>query len=211
MMLVGVLWAIFAPLGLLIIAGLIATALRRFGRWIAIAAASIVTLVPVALLWSGDHAEFSSVCAQTRAKISSTGKADGILLNSETANSFGTRYIYDEGFSWFEARDIYNREKWVRYQREPDGRITSHPVVTPEAHYEVRETYARPFTHTGLTVVSVIDRTNGVELGHAGNAQFDGGRAKWLLGAWGSSQCPSGMLDPEGFRAFYHLAHDTLR
>ena len=211
MMLVGIIWAVFAPLILLASICLIAWALRRVGKWPAIALASVVTLVPVATLWLADHAEFATACEQAHAVVRATAKAEGFLLASETANSFGTRYIYHEGFSWFEARDIYNRDKWVRYERTADVKVVTRPVTAPEARYEVRETFTQPLTHTSLDIVSVIDRSTGAEMSRAGSAQFSGGRATWVLGAWGTSTCPSALSDSEGFRAFYHLARDTLR
>lgn len=211
MMLVGVIWAAFAPLILLACICLITWLLRRLGIWPATAIASVVTLLPVVALWFPDHAEYAIACEQAHVVVRSTAKAEGFLLASETANSFGTRYIYDDGFSWFEARDINNREKWVRYERAADGKVVTRPVTAPEARYEVRETFTQPHTHTSLNIVSVIDRSTGGEMSRAGTAHFNGGKVKWVLGAWGASTCPSAFSDSEGFHAFYHLARDTLR
>jgi hypothetical protein len=141
--------------------------------------------------------------------------ADGIFLNSGTANSFGTRYLLEEGFSWMEAPSIYTRGAWTRYERDSSAsnpnNIKTTEITALTARYEVREIFSQPFPHTGLSTTQVIDRSTAGVLAKAGRANFDGGRAKWFLGAWGTTDCPSAMRESDNFSAYYHLAKQTLR
>ena len=75
-------------------------------------------------------------------------KADGIFLDSPTANSFGMKYVQQLGFSWMEMRSIYDPNKIERVTRETDGRIRTEPIDGVTARYEVRETFEQPFSHT---------------------------------------------------------------
>jgi hypothetical protein len=55
----------------------------------------------------------------------------------------------------------------------------------------------------------VRERASDRLLAQAAQAHSDGGRAKWVLGAWGTSSCPSaGSRD---WSRWYHLARDVLR
>jgi hypothetical protein len=49
-------------------------------------------------------------------------------------------------------------------------------------------------------------------MAQAASANFDGGTAKWVLGAWGSASCPNPVTTAgsAAFQATYHLARDTL-
>ncbi|MBK6616649.1 hypothetical protein [Ottowia sp.] len=189
-------------------------ALRRAGagtrKALFLAACGVV--VPVASVWFWDREDFREVCeGEGRPQVLKRALADGVFLNSGTSNSFGMRYLHDEGFSWIEAPSIYRRNKWVRYEKQADGKITTTEIDSLTARYEVREVFSQPFGHTGLMQTQVVDRETGEVMARAGKANFDGGKAKWFLGAWGSSYCPSAMHSSEDFRAFYHLAKDTLR
>ena len=98
MMLVGLIWAVFAPLLLVPVIFGVAFAMRRLGWPRALALAAIIVLVPVATIHMRDRAHFSDLCREIgRPVIASRASADGILLTSPTANSFGTRYVRDEG------------------------------------------------------------------------------------------------------------------
>ena len=216
MMAIGLLWAALAPLSLVLAVVLAVWLLRRFGpaglsKARATIIAALIVLAPVAAIYAVDRSAFAKVCAaEAGAAIAEKASADGVLLNSPTANSFGMRYLQDEGFSWFEARDIYKRGHWVRYARDDKGAVVTTPVDAPTARYEVREDFEqRP--GIGVSKVDVVDRQTGKAIAHAASLTFDGGRLVWLLGAWGVASCPSAYSDPEGFRAFYHLAKDTLR
>jgi hypothetical protein len=178
--------------------------------------ATALVMSPVGALWLMDRADFQGVCDGVGAPVVyRKASADGIYLNSGTANSFGMRYLQDEGFSWVEAPSIYTRGAWVRYVRDTASRVAS-AIATVEipaltARYEVRESFSQPFPHTGLSITQVVERSTGEVLAKAGSANFDGGRAKWVLGAWGASRCPSAMQSSEAFGPYYHLARNTLR
>jgi hypothetical protein len=216
MMLVGFIWAALAPLSLVLLIALITWQLRRAWPRAAIPLATVLVLAPVATIWLADRAEFTSVCEGAgQPVIYRQAKADGIYLNSGTSNSFGMRYLYDEGFAWVEAPSIYKREAFVRYARDSASKdpnaITTTDIPAITARYEVREEFSQPFGHTGLSVTKVVDRTTGDVLAKAGSATFGGGRMTWVLGAWGQRSCPSAMSDSKGFTEYYHLAKRTLR
>lgn len=211
-MLLGMLWAAFAPVLLLVPIVWLTVALRKREIRRAPAVAVAVVLVPVGALWLYGDTEFRSVCDdQGRPTISQRAFADGVLLNSGTSNSFGMRYLQDEGFSWFEARSIYKRDGWVRYSKDADGKISTVDIDAPTARFEVREVFSAPFDHTHLSQTQVIDRQTGTVLSQAGSANYDGGWSKLVLGAWGMRSCPSAMFASEDFGRYYHLARDTLR
>ncbi len=212
MMLLGLIWAALAPLSLVVLIAVLSRALTpRLARW-AMPVACATVLVPVGALWWTDRSDFQAVCRDAGAPvIYQTARADGVFLNSPTANSFGMRYLHDEGFSWIEAPSIYRRGEWVRYSRDTAGTVHTAEISALSARYEVREVHSQPLPHTGLSQTEVVDRTTGRLMAKAGRASFDGGSAKWVLGAWGSSDCPSARSAPDAFNAYYHLAKRTLR
>jgi hypothetical protein len=213
MMLLGLIWAVGAPLLLLGTAALVVAALRSSGwprrrRWVL---ASGVVLLPVAVLWWQDYQEFVSVCESAgKPRILAHASADGIYLDSPTANSFGMNYLHQMGFAWMEMRSIYDRGKFERVTREKNGQFRTEPVDSISARYEVRESFEQPYPHTGLGMRRVIDRQTGQVMAEAGTAHFSGGRARWVLGAYGSRSFPSAMSDPEAFDQYYYLAQHTL-
>jgi len=213
MMLLGLIWALGAPLLLLGAVALVVVSLRTTGwsrrrRWML---ASGVVVLPVAFLWWQDYQEFVSVCEGAgKPRIHERANADGIFLDSPTANSFGMNYLHQMGFSWMEMRSIYERGKFERVIREADGKLRTEPVVAISARYEVRETFEQPYPHTGLSMRRVIDRQTGRVMAEAGSAHFSGGRARWVLGAYGSRSFPSAMSDSEAFDQYYYLAQHTL-
>lgn len=212
MMLVGVIWAALAPLILLVLIVGLARLLRNAPvRWPWVVA-TVVVLAPVLALWLRDRAEFASVCdGEGKPVVFRRDTADGVFLNSGTSNSFGMRYLQEEGFSWMEAPSIYTRGSWVRYVRDSTGKTQSTEIASLTARFEVRENFSQPFPHTGLSQTRVIDRQSGDVLAKGGSANFDGGTAKWVLGAWGTLSCPSAMRSSDDFTAWYHLAKRTLR
>ncbi len=212
MLLVGFIWAAFAPLLLVIPILALGYLLRRrdWARPMLVAAGLVATLV--AALYAMDRAAFSAVCREVgRPMVIERAIADGVYLNSGTANSFGTRYIHDEGFMWIERNDIYARGSFVRVAKDGSGRLSETKIPELTARYEVAESHEVRPDGTGVSWVQVLDRQAGKVLARAGDANFQGGRMKWVLGAYGSASCMSAMRDPEGFRAYYHLARDTLR
>lgn len=213
MMLLGLIWAMAAPLLLLGAAGLVAALLRRTGwtrpqRWML---ASALVLAPVAALWWQDYGEFTAVCAGAgKPQIHARARADGIYLDSPTANSFGMNYLHQMGFAWMEMRSIHDRTKFERVTRQSDGQLRTEPVAAISARYEVRETFEQPYPHTGLNMRRVVDRQTGKVLAEAGSAHFSGGHARWVLGAWGTRSFPSAMSDSEAFDLYYYLAQYAL-
>ncbi len=216
MVFIGVLWAALAPL--ILVALIIA-----LGWWLRCARtpgaflwASAVVLLPVAAVWWWDRAEFIAVCTgEGKPVIFRKAMAEGVFLNSGTSNSFGMRYLQEEGFLWIEAPSIYQRDAWVRYERSGDtgntGNIKASEIPAITARYEVREDSSQPHRHTSLSQSRIIDRTTGEVLAKAGSAHFNGGRMMLVLGAWGGRSCPSAMSSPEDFNDYYHLAKKTLR
>jgi hypothetical protein len=219
-MLLGLIWAAVAPLSLLLLVVAVTRFLRRTGLRAgpraSLALATLIVLLPVTSIWRSDHAEFERVCAgEGKPVIFRRDSATGVFLNSGTANSFGMRYVQEEGFAWIEAPSIYKPGEWVRYQRDTlngnPNTIQTIEIPAITARYEVREEFSKPFSHTGLSQTSIRDRASGEVLATAGTATFSGGRMQWVLGAWGTSSCPSAMRSPTDFNAYYHLAKRTLR
>jgi hypothetical protein len=84
-------------------------------------------------------------------------------------------------------------------------------VDTISADYEVRETFEQPYPHTGLSMKRVLDRRTGTVMAQAGSATFNGGRAHWVLGVYGTRSYPSARKNSDDFRGYYYLAQHTLR
>ena len=211
MSLLGLVWAVFAPALLALAIVVLALMLRRFGVARAWMGAAALVLLPVAALYGSERREFSALCDEIGLPvIHAKARTDGILLVSDTSNSFGMRYLHAEGFAWMELRDIYKRDGWARAARDDKGDIALTPIDAPTARYEVRETHEQRGP-AGILRTQVFDRQTGVEMASGANANFDGGRTKWLLGAWGVAHCPSAATQPDRFNAWYHLARNTLR
>lgn len=216
-MLVGVLWAIFAPVAIVAAAALLAWLLHRLaparlGLLPSIAIAAMLVSAPVYALWRQDREAFRTLCrAEGAPTIFETARADGFLLTSSTSNSFGMRYLQQEGFAWMESNGIYKRGGFVRYARDDKGAISATKIDGPTARYEVRETFEQRAPGVDISRTQVVDRKTGREMARASSLTFDGGRARWLLGAWGVESCPAARDDVEAFNAYYHLAKDTLR
>jgi hypothetical protein len=163
-------------------------------------------------MWWLDYREFISVCKEVgKPKIITHAIADGIFLDSPTANSFGMNYLHQQGFTWMEMRSIYDRNRIEKVIREANGQIRTEPADTINALYEVRETFEQPYPHTGLSMKRIIDRQTGMVMAQAGSAHFKGGRMQWVLGMYGTRSYPSAMTNSEDFQAYYYLAQHTLR
>jgi hypothetical protein len=212
MMLVGLIWAVFAPLLLVPIVLGIAFLMRRLGWARALPLAAVVVLAPIAAIYWTDRTAFSNICDQIgEPVIAARTSADGIYLNSPTATSFGTRYLQDEGFDWIERRDLYNRDNFLHVSRNADGTLIERRVAAPSARYEVVEAFEQREPDAGISWIKVIDRQTGTEMARAASATFGGGRMGWVLGAHGVADCPDAMTAPESFDRYYHLARYTLR
>jgi len=214
MMLLGIVWAVAAPL-LLVGAVALLTVLLSFSGWsrgIRIVVATGMVIVPVAAVWWLDYREFVAICEGAgKPLITARSSADGIFLDSPTANSFGMNYLHQQGFSWMEMRSIYDRGKIEKVTRDADGQIRTEPVAAISARYEVRETFEQPNPHTGLSMKYVIDRQTGQVMARAGSASFSGGRARWVLGVYGSRSYPDAATQSGDFQNYYYLAQRTLR
>jgi hypothetical protein len=213
MTLVGIIWAGLAPLLMVPVVALLVVMLRLTGwsKFTRIAVATICVVVPVGTVWWLDYREFEGVCKRVgKPQIFTRAVAEGIFLDSSTANSFGMRYLDPGSFHWMEMRSIYDPEKIEHVTRLPDGRTRSEPVDTITARYEVRETAELPFHHTTVMMRRIIDRETGQVMAQAGSAHFDGGRTMWLLGVYGSRHYPD-INHGDDFRTYYDLAKRTLR
>jgi hypothetical protein len=209
MMLIGIIWAAFAPLVLVGVYALILFLTRktRLSKRYRIGLAAAVSVLPVLIVWAPKRIEFARVCAANGTPvILKTVSADGFFLDDTTANSFGTRYLYDDGFRWFEAKSIYSREKFTRYEINA-GKISESEVEKLTAKYIVTSAWQQRDGYSDTEII-IADRESGEKLASAHSMQFDGGAAKWVLGAWGVASCPSGS---ENFRKMYHLAKLTMR
>src|SRR5690242_15813377 len=116
-MAIGIVWALFAPLSLVAAAFGLAFVIRQIGVgwWIALLAGAVSVVLPVGWIWHADHQGFEEICRQaTRRVVHERIPVQGFFLDSTTANSFGMRYLQQEGFSFIEARDIARRDGWVR-------------------------------------------------------------------------------------------------
>ena len=210
---IGILWGVFAPLSLLAIFAIVVVASYRLSRRpvLALVAGALLVFLPVALIWQRDHAAFEDICRPlARAVVRERASTDGFVLDSTTANSFGMRYLQEEGFSFFEAHNIAGLG-WVRYAREANGRIVSGPIDQPTAAYVVHEIFEQPSPSVSVSLTTVTARNSGRELARAGSAIFNGGRASWVLGAWAVDSCPDSRTSSDAFEAYYHLARNTLR
>ena len=212
MWLVGIVWAMFAPLLLVPVVALLSWLLIKAHVKFAVPLSVLVVVVTVSIFWFHDWSEFDRICkAEGGPVVYRRDRAEGIFLNSGTSNSFGMRYLQEDGFSWVEARSVTEPDAWVRYERSANGTITTNRIASITARYEVREDFIKPNRHTGLSRTQVIDRSTGERLAKAASANFDGGRMSGVLGVWGTRSCPSPMSSPEGFDGFYHVASHALR
>jgi hypothetical protein len=216
MMLIGIIWAVFAPLLMLIPIFVVYLAagwvpvLKSKTRRISFAAA--ITLSVVFSLWLRASISFDTHCeAIGTPQIFEKRKVDGFFLDDGTANSFGMRYLQDEGFQWMEARSIYNRSGFTRYELTKTG-ITQKEVDRLTATVEVKSEFSED-SISSTTLLTIKDMQTQKVLARAGNAHFNGGTVRVVLGAWGTRSCPSPLsaTGSEAFNQFYHLAKLTLR
>ena len=202
MTLIGLLWAMLAPLLLLPLAWVLVKLLRL--RWPAsLGIVAVVTLV----VWLPERLAFHNRCvAMGEPTILKTVNADGFFLDDPTANSFGMRYLQKPGFLWLEARSIYNRSKFTRYDKDGE-KINQREIDDLTAQYVLTSTLSEEGSWN-VSRTEISDLSSGEKLAWAESGNFDGGIAKWVLGAYGTSHCPS---DSDTFKKMYELAWETLR
>ena len=167
----------------------------------------------VAVLWWGDRSEFDEQCASLgRSIVHETRSVDGIFLDDSTANSFGMRYLQEEGFQWMEARSIYARNRFTRYER--DGpEIRSREVDVISASVAVTATHVRLSPWTSAQRVTITNRSTDrcwrrrhKPISTGTSVPPAGGMGIWFVP--GSCFIGDGSIE---FNRFYHLARLTLR
>jgi hypothetical protein len=221
----GLLLSIFGPLAFLVPVALLYYVLRRarFAQRLGIArpgaqqAAHLLCalgLVAVAILlsWMPGRLEFAKLCDElAEPRIHARVKVDGFYLDDLTANSFGMRYLHDEGFAWMEARDIYRRDGYVRYRKDGKG-IATDPVPTLTATHKVRSGVDVRANGIHVARTEISDRTSGKVLAEAHSVIYHGGPLGILLGVYGLATCPDPVTADGNrqFRAYYHLAREVL-
>ncbi len=221
----GLLLAIFGPLLLLAPAAALYWLLRhvalaqRFGitsRGPVRAAHGLLALGLVAVVvtatWLPGRLEFSRLCAElAEPRIHARVKVEGFYLDDLTANSFGTRYLHDEGFSWFEARDIYRSDGHVRYRKD-GGKIVTDPIPALTAAHVVRSGVEVRAQTIHVARTEIAERASGKILAEAHSVIYHGGPLGLFLGAYGLANCPS-PITAEGsrqFNTYYHLVREVL-
>lgn len=207
-----------APLLLAIPAGALYALLGMVHRpaWpsrVRLGVAIAITALGVLALWLPARLQFSRVCDRIGPpRVIERMPVDGFFLDDSTANSFGTRYLHEEGFAWYEARSIYRRDAYTRY-RKTDVGIQTDEIDALSAVVRVASESTAADTDIAIQRVVITHLPSGRELASAAQARFGGGPAKWVLGAYGSANCPNLMSSGGGewFQRYYHLARDTLR
>lgn len=156
--------------------------------------------------------EFNRLCESlAEPRPTERARADGFFLDDSTADSFGMRYLRDEGFAWFETRDIYKRDGYARYRKQGEE-VVREPVSELKALYTVQSTFEERSPGLQVNRVVVTERASGKLLAEAHSVTYHGGPLSLLLGLYGLSSCPS-VHTQQGsrqFNAYYHLARDTL-
>lgn len=223
-MLAGLLLAVLGPLLLLLPVALLYLLFRRIGlgarlglgpdnaRLLHLAAAAVLVSGIVLATYLPGRFEFERLCdALAEPRIQERTRAEGFFLDDLTANSFGRRYISEEGFAWFETHDIYRRGQFVRFRK--DGvQVVIEPASELQARHVVKSgTDVRDNTiHVSRTAIS--ERRSGRLLAEAHSVTYHGGPLGMVLGVYGMSHCPN-PVTPEGSRQFnlyYHLVREVL-
>lgn len=170
-----------------------------------VGAAVLATYVP-------GRMEFERLCeALSEPRIHERAVAPGFYLDDLAADSFGQRYVGEEGFAWMETRDIYRRDAHVRYRRV-GGEVVREPAPDLWARYAVTSTLEVRARGIHVARTAITDRADGRLLAQAHSLTYHGGPLGMLLGVYGLSQCPD-PRSPEGSRRFdtyYHLARRVL-
>ena len=205
----GVLWAMFAPVSLLVAILAAAWLLRQLGVRFAGLIATVAVLAPTAWIYLSERGRFDTLCEELGEPIiSERASADGVLLTSPTAASFGRRYVEKDGFKWIERSE---GQGFVRVMADGKGGFSEEAIAAPSARYEVIESFEKRPGDVSISKIRVVDREAGRDLSHAADAVFGGGAMRWALGAYGMTSCQTGVQNAEAFQRFYRLAHDTLR
>jgi len=221
---IGILLAIFGPLLLIVPMVLVYRLLvcsnpaTRFGwskgmpRFAYAMIAAVSVLLVVGATYLPGKLEFNRLCENlAEPKIIERARADGFFLDDSTADSFGMRYLRNEGFDWFETRDIYKPDGYARYRKEGD-KIVRETVSELTARYTVQSMHEKRSLGIVVDRVAVTERVSGKLLAQAHSVTYHGGPLSLLLVLYGMSDCPD-VRTQQGsrqFNVYYHLARDTL-
>jgi hypothetical protein len=224
MTLAGLLLAVLGPLLLLLPGGLLYYLLRRAGlgarlglgpvnaRLLHVTASAAIVLGTVLATYLPGRMEFERLCGElAEPRILERVRVEGFFLDDLSANSFGRRYVAEEGFAWFETYDLYQRGRTVRFRQSGDQMVIE-PVIELQARHVVKsDTEVRGNTiHVSRTAIS--ERQSGRLLAEAHSVTYHGGPLGMVLGAYGLSICPD-PVTTEGRRQFdlyYHLVREVL-
>ena len=189
--------------------GVVHAGTQRAVHWLL--AASLVVAV-VVLTWLPGRLEFDRLCNElSEPSIRTRVKVDGFYLDDVTANSFGMRYLHDEGFAWVEARDIYRRGAFVRY-RKAGEKIETDPIPALTATHMVRSGVEQRPRGINVARTEIIERASGKVLAEAHSITYRGGPLGLFLGMFGTGHCPNPVF-AEGnrqFKSYYYLAREVL-
>ena len=221
----GLLLAIFGPVLLLVPVAVLYFVFRRIG----IAARCGVTrhgaqgavhvllsLAAVAMViaatWLPGRIEFARLCdALEEPRIDARIQVDGFYLDDSAANSFGQRYLREEGFAWMEARDIYHRDRFVRYRKDGD-KIVNDPIPALTASHVVRSSLEQHAHGIHVARTEIAERATGKILAAAHSVVYHGGPLGLFLGVYGSANCPNPITaaGSRRFDTYYHLVREVL-
>jgi hypothetical protein len=224
MMLAGLLLAVLGPLLLLLPTALLYFLFRRAGlgarlglsavnaRLLHMASAAALVLGVVLATYLPGRFEFERLCtALAEPRILERVPVEGFFLDDLSANSFGQRYVQEEGFAWFETHDIYQRGRFVRFHKS-GGQVVIEPISEPQARHVVKsETEVRSNT-IHVSRITISERRGGRLLAEAHSVTYHGGPLGMVLGVYGLSHCPNPVTE-EGrrqFNLYYHLVREVL-
>lgn len=221
----GLVLAIFGPLLLLVPAAALFWLLGRLGvaermkitgRGSVRAAHALLALLTVAVVvvgtWLPGRLKFARLCDElAEPRIYERSAVDGFYLDDSTANSFGQRYLTEEGFVWMEAKDPYRNTRLVRYRRNGET-VISAPLPEVTASHIVRSDVDARENGIHIARTEIIDRDTGKLLAEAHSVVYHGGPLGPVLGVYGLANCPD-PASAEGSRQFdlyYHLVREVL-
>ena len=221
----GLLLALFGPLLLLVPVAILYWLYRRFGlaqrlgvtqRGSVQAAHVLLALLTVAVVvvatWLPGRLEFSRLCAElAEPRIHARVRVEGFYLDDLTANSFGQRYLTDDGFAWMEAKDIYRRNGYVRYRRDGE-KIVSDPQPELTATHKVRGNVDVRANSIHVARTEITERASGKLLAEAHSVIYHGGPLGFFLGVYALASCPDPATTDGSrqFKTYYHLVREVL-
>jgi hypothetical protein len=221
----GLLLSIFGPLVFVLPAALLFFVFRRAGlaakSGIAGVGAQRVAHVLLAvglvaagvfMTWLPGRLEFGRLCDQlAEPRILSRVQVDGFYLDDPTANSFGMRYLHEEGFAWIEARDIYRRSAYLRY-RKHGQKIETEQISVLTATHRVRGSFEQRPQGINISRTEITELASEILLAEAHSLTYRGGPLGMFLGIFGSGHCPN-PVSAEGskqFNRYYYLVREVL-